>query len=151
MIGRSNESKGRRGDAEVDALHVCLIDMYAAVKVNMYHSCSSFLSQHRHAIVRAEFLSCPDLLALSIRDDGGQEKLETGEPCETVPPVATQPWLMTLKSSTPTWDETLVFAEGYRRLFSPDTLVLFELVDFVAGSSLKEARKVGTRYQVSNA
>lgn len=74
--------------------------------------------------------------------DKDDEKPETGVLNETIPPAATQPWLMTMRSSTPFWEETLVFAESYRRLLAPKTLILFELVDFVAGSSLKEARKV---------
>lgn len=47
-----------------------------------------------------------------------------------------------MTSSTPVWEETLVFAESYRRLLAPETLVLFELVDFAAALSCKEARKV---------
>lgn len=50
---------------------------------------------------------------------------------------------MTMSSSTPVWQETLVFAESYRRLLSPETVLLFELVDFAASLSRKEARKVG--------
>lgn len=67
---------------------------------------------------------------------------ETGIPCETVPPAATQPWLMTMRSSTPVWDESVVFSESYRSLLGPETLVLLELVDFAASLSRKEARKV---------
>lgn len=48
-----------------------------------------------------------------------------------------------MRSSTPVWQETLVFAESYRRLLAPESLVLFELVDFAAALSRKEARKVG--------
>ena len=48
-----------------------------------------------------------------------------------------------MSSSTPVWDESLVFAESYRRLLAPESLVLFELVDFAAALSRKEARKVG--------
>lgn len=48
-----------------------------------------------------------------------------------------------MTSSTPVWEEALVFAESYRRLLAPETLVLFELVDFAAGLSRKQARKVG--------
>lgn len=48
-----------------------------------------------------------------------------------------------MSSSTPVWEETLVFAESYRRLLAPGSLVLFELVDFAAALSRKEARKVG--------
>lgn len=35
-----------------------------------------------------------------------------------------------------------MFAESYRRLLAPETLVLFELVDFAGALSPKEARKV---------
>ncbi len=48
-----------------------------------------------------------------------------------------------MRSPTPVWEEALVFAESYRRLLSPESLVLFELVDFAAALSRKEARKVG--------
>lgn len=47
-----------------------------------------------------------------------------------------------MTSSTPVWGEALVFAESYRRLLAPETLLLFELVDFAAALSRKEARKV---------
>lgn len=67
---------------------------------------------------------------------------ETGVLSEIIPPAATQPWLMTMRSSKPFWKETLVFTESYRRLLVPETLIFFELVDLVAGLSLKEARKV---------
>ena len=40
------------------------------------------------------------------------------------------------------WEESLVFVESYRRLLSPEALVLFELVDVAAALSRKEARKV---------
>lgn len=70
------------------------------------------------------------------------DKPETGRAFGTVPPAATQPWLMTMQSSTPVWEEALVFAESYRRLLAPETLVLFELVDFAMTLSRKEARKV---------
>lgn len=40
------------------------------------------------------------------------------------------------------WEESLVFAESYRRLLAPEALVLFELVDVAAALSRKEARKV---------
>lgn len=89
--------------------------------------------------------SCYTPYAISNRLPNGVqngEAPETGVPCETVPPAATQPWLMTMRSSTPVWEETLVFEESYRRLLAPETLVLFELVDFAVGLSLKEARKV---------
>ena len=54
--------------------------------------------------------------------------------------------MMTMSSSTPVWDESLVFAESYRRLLAPESLVLFELVDFAAALSSKEARQVGGLY-----
>lgn len=71
------------------------------------------------------------------------DKPETGHACGAVPPVATKPWMMTMSSSTPLWEETLIFAESYRRLLAPECLMLFELVDFAAALSRKEARKVG--------
>lgn len=40
------------------------------------------------------------------------------------------------------WEESLVFAESYRRLLAPEALVLFELVDVATALSRKEARKV---------
>ncbi|CAM9494399.1 unnamed protein product, partial [Hapterophycus canaliculatus] len=51
--------------------------------------------------------------------------------------------MMTMQSSTPMWEEALVFAENYRRLLAPNALVLFELVDFAAALSRKDARKGG--------
>lgn len=51
-----------------------------------------------------------------------------------------------MSSSTPVWEEILVFAESYRRLLAPESLVLFELVDFAAALSRKEARKVSALY-----
>eukprot|EP00903_Cladosiphon_okamuranus_P011632 g10941.t1 len=71
------------------------------------------------------------------------DKPETGHACRSVPPTATKPWMMTMSSSTPVWEETLVFAESYMRLLAPESLVLFELVDFAATLSRKEARKGG--------
>ena len=79
---------------------------------------------------------------MCIRDRTKGARLETGQACEAVPPAATQPWVMTMRSSTPMWEESLVFAESYRRLLAPEALVLFELVDVAAALSRKEARKV---------
>ncbi|CAM9962634.1 unnamed protein product, partial [Ectocarpus sp. 13 AM-2016] len=76
-------------------------------------------------------------------DLAASDRPKTGRAFGTVPPAATQPWLMTMESSTPVWEEALVFAESYRRLLAPETLVLFELVDFAMTLSRKEARKGG--------
>lgn len=85
---------------------------------------------------------CPSRVLPSQRKKQGEDHPETGVPSDIVHPVATQPWIMTMRSSTPAWEETLVFAESYRRLLVPESLILFELVNFMAGSSLKDARKV---------
>lgn len=47
------------------------------------------------------------------------------------------------------WEESLVFAESYRRLLAPEALVLFELVDVATALSRKEARKV-RKYHASS-
>ena len=86
-------------------------------------------------------LGQPSTFYLALNKKSG--KPETGHACGTIPPVATKPWMMTMRSPTPVWEEALVFAESYRRLLAPESLVLFELVDFAAALSRKEARKVG--------
>ncbi|CAM9378289.1 unnamed protein product [Ectocarpus fasciculatus] len=79
----------------------------------------------------------------TVWDLTASDRPKTGRAFGTVPPAATQPWLMTMQSSTPVWEEALVFAESYRRLLAPESLVLFELVDFAMTLSRKEARKGG--------
>ncbi|CAM9451788.1 unnamed protein product [Ectocarpus sp. 6 AP-2014] len=79
----------------------------------------------------------------TVWDLTASDRPKTGRAFGTVPPAATQPWLMTMQSSTPVWEEALVFAESYRRLLAPETLMLFELVDFAMTLSRKEARKGG--------